>query len=124
MNTDRKNADSKLGDRGGSELKGGLYRAGSIQNNSFNMRLLEKKANRDQINKINQYITELVGYSGIKQEDMSDKFNLLKKVEIKLHSMYEFRKIYEVHSAKEMHDEEKKIANETSKVAKQENRDA
>ena len=55
------------------------------------MRLAEKGANKDQIKFINDKITELVNHVKIKQEDMSDKFGLLKRVETILHNLYESR---------------------------------
>lgn len=57
----------------------------SMASSKFNMRLAEKQATKEQILMINKKIDELVDVARIKQEDMGDKFSLLKKVEVRLH---------------------------------------
>ena len=49
----------------------------------FNQYLTKHGATREEIKRINEVINELVAKAQIKQEDMSDKISLLKKIEIK-----------------------------------------
>ena len=59
------------------------------------MHLSSLGATRDEIKRINETIQDLVTKAGIKQEDMTDKIALLKKLEIKFHQLVEMRKVFE-----------------------------
>ena len=88
--------------------------------NSFNMRLHDKGANRDQIKIINDYVSDLVRFVDInKQDDNVDKFNLMKKVEIILHNLHEKRTVFKYFSPKDMVDSEKQILSKTQKAQKE-----
>lgn len=50
----------------------------------FNLHLAKRGATREEIKRINDTINELVTRAQIKQEDMTDKIALLKKIEIKV----------------------------------------
>ena len=102
-----------------SEMTKGTSRVKDPANNQFNMRLQEKGASREEIQQINSYVSDLVKHADIKQEDMSDKFSLLKKVEIILHSLYERRKVFEFWSKADMQKYEKEIISKTTRDMKQ-----
>lgn len=60
----------------------------------FSQFLLSINATREQVRHINELVNDLVEKAGVKQEDMSDKIALLKKVEIKFHELIEHRKVF------------------------------
>jgi len=66
----------------------------SLPQSAFNTYLFSLGGTREQIKEINNSINDLVARANVKQEDMSDKILLLKKVEIKFHELAEMRKVY------------------------------
>ena len=108
------------GDKSASDIAKPTLRGSDLYaNNQFNTRLAEQGATREQIKQINGYVTDLVKHADIKQEDMSDKFSLLKKVEIKLHTLYQLRQVYEFYDQGGMKDLEKTILSKTAKTIKE-----
>ena len=51
-------------------------------------------ATREDLKRINETINELVSRASVKQEDMTDKIGLLKKLEIKFHQLIELRTVF------------------------------
>jgi len=64
---------------------------------ALDQRLHGHGANKEQVGNINRLIAQLVRNAEVKQEDMSDKIELLKKVEIKFHELAEERLIRNHH---------------------------
>lgn len=75
----------------------------------FNQHLASLGASRDEIKRINDSINDLVNKANIKQEDMSDKISLLKKLEMKFHQLVEMRKVFEFFDSKTLLKKEKEI---------------
>ena len=75
----------------------------------FNLHLTSMGATRDEIKRINETINELVARAQIKQEDMTDKISLLKKLEIKFHQLVEMRKVFDFFDPNILAKQEKKI---------------
>lgn len=57
-------------------------------------------ASNTEIKRINETINELVSRAGIKQEDMSNKIELLKKIEYKFQNLVEMRKVFQFFDSK------------------------
>ena len=75
----------------------------------FNLHLTSRGATREEIKRINETINELVSRASIKQEDMSDKIALLKKLEIKFHQLVEMRKVFAFFDPRTLYKREKEI---------------
>ena len=73
---------------------------------ALDRRLQEHGATRDQLSHINSLIVTLLKNAEVKQEDMSDKIELLKKVEITFHELYEKRQVYSQHDASSLKNKE------------------
>ena len=59
-------------------------------------KLKDKGATKEQIKKINDLITSLQKSAGIEKDDMSNKIELLKQVEIEFHRLVEQRNVYDL----------------------------
>ena len=75
----------------------------------FNQHLASLGATREETKRINETINELVARAQIKQEDMTDKISLLKKLEIKFHQLVEMRKVFDFFDPRILAKQEKEI---------------
>lgn len=80
----------------------------------FALHLMTMGATREEIKRINETLSELVSRAQIKQEDMSDKISLLKKLEIKFHKLVELRRVFDFFDQKTLHSKEKQIKDRIS----------
>ena len=75
---------------------GGYGRGGRlVPQSALDVYLQGLGASREEIRSINYSINELVNKAQIKQENTSDKIDLLKKVEIKFHELKELRQVFD-----------------------------
>lgn len=80
--------------------------------------MVEKKASIDEIKSLNAAIEKMVKSSKEKSEDMSDKLDLLRRVEIKFYQLVEWRKQYTERGpaqAKDVAEKEKSLKGERQK---------
>lgn len=84
------------------------------QTTALERRLQVLGGTRDQIQTINYLIAKLMSNAGISKEDMSDKIELLKNVEITFHELAEKRLIYN-HKDKERLSQAEKDMNQKRK---------
>lgn len=73
---------------------------------ALDRRLVEKGASKDDIARVNALIQSLLKSAEVKQEDMGDKIELLKKVEITFHELSERRKVYALEKGKILKEKE------------------
>ena len=66
-------------------------------------------ATNSEIKRINDSINQLVNRAQIKQEDMSDKISLLKKIEVKFQHLVEMRKVFNFFDPQTLYRKEKDI---------------
>ena len=86
---------------------------GKVQVQSqFNIYLAQKGATQSEIKRINETINELVVKAQVKQEDMNNKIELLKKIEIKFHHLVEMRNVFQFFDSKTLLQKEKAIKEE------------
>lgn len=109
---DATTGDNKSGGVAASLLSQGASSTNKSKNQTqtvFNLHLTSLGATRDEIKRINETINELVSRAQIKQEDMTDKISLLKKLEIKFHQLVEMRKVFDFFDPNILAKQEKKI---------------
>ena len=71
-------------------------------------------ATNSEIKRINETINELVNRAQIKQEDMSDRISLLKKIEVKFQHLVEMRKVFSFFDPQTLYKREKEIKDKIS----------
>ena len=71
-------------------------------------------ASNAEIKRINDSINELVKRAQIKQEDMGNKIELLKKIEFKFQNLVEMRKVFQFFDPKTLQKLEKEIKDRIS----------
>ncbi len=72
-------------------------------------------ASNSEIKRINETINDLVSRAQIKQEDMTDKISLLKKIEVKFQHLVEMRKVFSFFDPDTLYKREKEIRDRISK---------
>lgn len=117
--------EGKIRNSAGEESKGAMTMTRGnrgISQSAFNVYLLKLGGTREQIRTINDYINDLVEKAGVKQEDMSDKIALLKKVEIKFHELVEHRKVYNFFEPISLKSHETEIRQKAKNLLNEKNR--
>lgn len=94
-----------------------------LSQSAFNVYLVQLGASRENIRTINDLINDLVDKAGVKQEDMSDKIALLKKVEIKFHELVEHRKVFNFFEPGALKGHEKEIKDKVRNANNEKNKE-
>ena len=107
--TNNERAETETGSYGTNTLISLRSGRNTFYTSPFGQHLAKLGGTRDQIKHINELIGQLVTRANIKQEDMTDKLSLLKKVEVKIHQLVELRTVFAFFDPKTLYAHEKEI---------------